>query len=74
MRWQLAKNTQLPCRVASEMSVVATGAWPWPSATEWNLSASPLAAASCLRFAVGSTPGDSTKMSGAVGVESSNVS
>ena len=28
MRWQLAKNTQLPCRVASEMSVVATGAWP----------------------------------------------
>mmetsp|Transcript_4552 Transcript_4552/g.11468 ORF Transcript_4552/g.11468 Transcript_4552/m.11468 type:complete len:200 (-) Transcript_4552:2704-3303(-) len=74
MRWQLARNTQLPSTVAVEISLVATGAWPCPSATLKKRSPSPLAAASCRRLAVGSTPGDNTKMSGASGVESPYVS
>mmetsp|Transcript_4038 Transcript_4038/g.6307 ORF Transcript_4038/g.6307 Transcript_4038/m.6307 type:complete len:221 (+) Transcript_4038:1675-2337(+) len=74
MRWQLARNTQLPSTVAVAMSLVATGACPCPSATEKNRSPRPFAAASCRRFAVGSTPGDKTKMSGASVEESLYVS
>lgn len=37
MRWQLARNTQWPCRRPSSMSRCATSACPWPSATAEGL-------------------------------------
>mmetsp|Transcript_21941 Transcript_21941/g.60905 ORF Transcript_21941/g.60905 Transcript_21941/m.60905 type:complete len:273 (-) Transcript_21941:4321-5139(-) len=74
MRWQLARKIQLPSRMPSSMSLVATGACPCPRATEKKRSPRPLSSASFLRFSVGSTPGDSTKMRGLKGVLSAWVS
>lgn len=39
MRWQFARNTQLPSRRPSSIRRVAMGACPWPSATLKNLRA-----------------------------------
>ena len=44
--------------VGRERALNDPRAWPWPSATEKKRSPRPLAAASCRRLAVGSTPGD----------------
>ena len=71
MRWQFARNTQLPCSTPSSSIREATGAWPCPSAQFSNLK--PRVAASCCTCAVGSTPGDSTKMRGTVGVAVSKI-
>lgn len=52
---------------------VAIGACPWPSERAWNLEAIPVDSASCSSELVGSTPGESTKMSGVFVVESSTT-
>mmetsp|Transcript_4830 Transcript_4830/g.15306 ORF Transcript_4830/g.15306 Transcript_4830/m.15306 type:complete len:220 (-) Transcript_4830:172-831(-) len=64
-KWQFAKNTQLPCARPSLMSLVATGAWPWPS--EQSPTLRPICSARAYTCLVGSTPGESTKMIGADG-------
>ena len=74
MRWQFARKTQLPSFRPSSIRRVAMGAWPWPSATVWNLLSMPRSVASLRSMSVGSTPADSTKMSGERGVESATVS
>lgn len=52
---------------------VAIGACPCPRERAWKRWPMPDVSASCRRAAVGSTPGDSTKISGVLGVESSTT-
>mmetsp|Transcript_56930 Transcript_56930/g.151591 ORF Transcript_56930/g.151591 Transcript_56930/m.151591 type:complete len:300 (-) Transcript_56930:251-1150(-) len=68
IRWQLASSTQWPSSTPLSMRRSACGACPWPSAIVLNVIC--FCSASCNSWLVGSTPGESTKMSGAVAVES----
>mmetsp|Transcript_35836 Transcript_35836/g.83894 ORF Transcript_35836/g.83894 Transcript_35836/m.83894 type:complete len:231 (+) Transcript_35836:1765-2457(+) len=69
-RWQLARKTQCPSFMPSSSMRLAIGPWPCPREREKNFSPMPLISAFVLSITTGSTPGDRTKMRGAVGVES----
>mmetsp|Transcript_29514 Transcript_29514/g.76185 ORF Transcript_29514/g.76185 Transcript_29514/m.76185 type:complete len:388 (-) Transcript_29514:680-1843(-) len=71
IRWQLASSTQLPSAMPASIILMASGAWPWPSAIE--LKGIALASESCASWLVGSTPGERTKMSGSDWCESSST-
>ena len=59
--------------IPSLIILVAIGAWPCPSESAWNLLVILQASASCSKPEVGSTPGESTNMSGVRVVESSKT-
>mmetsp|Transcript_24166 Transcript_24166/g.61160 ORF Transcript_24166/g.61160 Transcript_24166/m.61160 type:complete len:213 (-) Transcript_24166:1062-1700(-) len=71
IRWQLASSTQCPLVMPSSMRRIACGDWPWPSAMAEKVM--PFCSASCISWLVGSTPGESTKMSGEVGTLSTTT-
>mmetsp|Transcript_48474 Transcript_48474/g.115308 ORF Transcript_48474/g.115308 Transcript_48474/m.115308 type:complete len:249 (+) Transcript_48474:491-1237(+) len=69
-KWQLARKTQCPSRMPSSSIRSAIGPCPCPRDSEKNLSPIPRSSALAFSITTGSTPGESTKMSGAVLVES----
>mmetsp|Transcript_34721 Transcript_34721/g.82805 ORF Transcript_34721/g.82805 Transcript_34721/m.82805 type:complete len:287 (-) Transcript_34721:1429-2289(-) len=71
IRWQLASSTQWPCLMPLSMRRTACGDWPCPSAIVVKVT--PFCSASCSSWLVGSTPGESTKMSGDVAIESDST-
>eukprot|EP00955_Chlamydomonas_euryale_P023543 248973-Chlamydomonas_euryale.AAC.1 len=71
-RWQFCSTTHNPLLAPSSMSAAALGPCPCPSDTACSRAAMSRSPANCSSAAVGSLPGDSTKMSGVVGVESAH--
>ena len=70
-RWQFWSTTQPPICSASEISRCAIGPCPWPSEIACvRLPPKPRPSANFNSCAIGSWPGESTKISGDVGLES----